>query len=248
MLTYQGCPQTPGGRIRALGFARMGARGRRRGPLKLPSDAGRAHPRPLESTHWGPASLWTRGRGRGPRTGDVSVSGLAGMTLRPSRIIVGNPGTIRENMFTQNRIRVNIHSLGWMLRPPPIDPPQPIESVLMRGLLWAFALVLALAIPGAARADVAGAYHYTGTETDGSAENPGVVKVTPEPSGAYSVVWDGGDYVGVGQVIANVFAIAAVADGKNTIMLLTINPDGSLSGPWWRRKDPGSKGSESWTR
>jgi hypothetical protein len=45
MLTHQGCPQTPGGRIRALGFARMGARGRR----------------------------------RGPRTGDVSVSGLAGM-------------------------------------------------------------------------------------------------------------------------------------------------------------------------
>jgi hypothetical protein len=33
MVTYQGCPQTPGGRIRALGFARMGARGRRRGPI-----------------------------------------------------------------------------------------------------------------------------------------------------------------------------------------------------------------------
>ncbi len=32
MVTYQVCPQTPGGRIRALGFARMGARGRRRGP------------------------------------------------------------------------------------------------------------------------------------------------------------------------------------------------------------------------
>jgi len=33
MLTHQGRPQTPGGRIRALGFARMGARGRRRGPI-----------------------------------------------------------------------------------------------------------------------------------------------------------------------------------------------------------------------
>jgi hypothetical protein len=33
MVTHQGCPQTPGGRIRALGFARMGARGRRRGPI-----------------------------------------------------------------------------------------------------------------------------------------------------------------------------------------------------------------------
>ena len=27
MVTRQGCPQTPGGRIRALGFARMGTRG-----------------------------------------------------------------------------------------------------------------------------------------------------------------------------------------------------------------------------
>jgi hypothetical protein len=33
MLPHQGRPQTPGGRIRALGFARMGARGRRRGPI-----------------------------------------------------------------------------------------------------------------------------------------------------------------------------------------------------------------------
>ena len=33
MVTHQGCPQTPGGRIRALGFARMGARGRRRVPI-----------------------------------------------------------------------------------------------------------------------------------------------------------------------------------------------------------------------
>jgi hypothetical protein len=49
MVTHQGCPQTPGGRIRALGFARMGARGRR----------------------------------RGPRTGDVSVSGLAGIIEAP---------------------------------------------------------------------------------------------------------------------------------------------------------------------
>jgi hypothetical protein len=33
MVIHQGCSQTPGGRIRALGFARMGARGRRRGPI-----------------------------------------------------------------------------------------------------------------------------------------------------------------------------------------------------------------------
>jgi len=51
MVTHQGCPQTPGGRIRALGFA----------------------------------STRTRGHRRGPRTGDVSVSGLAGMTRRGLR-------------------------------------------------------------------------------------------------------------------------------------------------------------------
>jgi len=87
MVTYQVCPQTPGGRIRALGFARMGARGRRRGPIPAvchrysspiipmaldvdtsaaPSDAGRAHPRP-----------WLRAHGRAgpssrPDTGSVS--------------------------------------------------------------------------------------------------------------------------------------------------------------------------------
>ena len=52
MVTHQGCPQTPGGRIRALGFARMGARGRRRGPIPAMchrysspiSDAGQARP------------------------------------------------------------------------------------------------------------------------------------------------------------------------------------------------------------
>ena len=61
MVTHQGCPQTPGGRIRALGFARRGARGRRRGPIPAMcqyqgspvSDAGRAHPRP-----------WLRAMGR----------------------------------------------------------------------------------------------------------------------------------------------------------------------------------------
>jgi hypothetical protein len=120
MVTHQGCPQTPGGRIRALGFARMGARGRRRGPIAgyvytmLPSDAGRAHPRPWLRAHEraGPPSrpdsririyhaalrrragtsapprVHTLGlrvhedagpRRRGPRTDDVSVSGLAGI-------------------------------------------------------------------------------------------------------------------------------------------------------------------------
>ena len=43
------------------------------------SDAGRAHPRPLESTHWDFASTRTRGRRRGPRIGTVSLLWLEGM-------------------------------------------------------------------------------------------------------------------------------------------------------------------------
>ena len=58
MVTHQGCPRTPGGHIRALVFARMGARGRR----------------------------------RGPRTGDVSVSGLAGMTRMTHQGCPQTPG------------------------------------------------------------------------------------------------------------------------------------------------------------
>ena len=48
-------------------------------PSRLPSDAGRAHPRPLESTHWDFASTRTRGRRRGPRIGTVSLLWLEGM-------------------------------------------------------------------------------------------------------------------------------------------------------------------------
>ncbi|WP_029007204.1 hypothetical protein [Azospirillum halopraeferens] len=97
--------------------------------------------------------------------------------------------------------------------------------------------------------NIAGTYSYNGTDTDGSPySDSGTLVVTPEKSGAIGVKWDGGDYVGVGQITGNIFAVAAVADGKNTIMLMTINPDGSLKGQWWRRTDPGSKGTEVWTK
>ena len=87
MVTHQGCPQMPGGRIRALGFARMGARGRRRGPIPAmcqcqgspvsyhralmvthqgcPQMPGGRIRVPLKS-HGGFASTRTRGRRRGP--------------------------------------------------------------------------------------------------------------------------------------------------------------------------------------
>ncbi|MEI6557944.1 MAG: hypothetical protein WCO00_06015 [Rhodospirillaceae bacterium] len=118
----------------------------------------------------------------------------------------------------------------------------------MRAFLFASALALVLAAPGLARADVVGTYSTTGTETDGSAQSPGTLKITAEPSGAYGLSYDDGAYLGVGQVAGSVFAAAVVADGKNSVMVMTINPDGSLSGKWWRRTDPGAKGTEIWTR
>jgi len=82
MLTHQGCPQTPGGRIRALGFARMGARGRRRGPIPAVYhrySSPLSYPRALMLTHQGCpqtpggriralgfARMGARGRRRGP--------------------------------------------------------------------------------------------------------------------------------------------------------------------------------------
>jgi hypothetical protein len=111
-------------------------------------------------------------------------------------------------------------------------------------------VIVAVAFAGAASAaDVAGTYNYNGTDTDGSKYSEGgTLTVKAEKSGAYEVKWDGGDYVGIGQVSGNLFAVAAVAEKKNTIMLMEIAPDGSLSGKWWRRNDPGSKGTEVWKK
>ncbi|HYD69895.1 hypothetical protein [Azospirillum sp.] len=121
---------------------------------------------------------------------------------------------------------------------------------MLRTLALSSLLVVGLAGAALAQsANVTGTYTYTGTDTDGSAyKDSGTVVVTNEKSGALSVKWDGGDYVGVGQVTGNVLAVAAVADGKNPIMLMTVNPDGTLSGPWWRRTDPGNKGTEVWKK
>ena len=123
---------------------------------------------------------------------------------------------------------------------------------MMKRFLMGAVLLVGMAAPALAQvtpAQIAGTYTYTGTDTDGSAySESGKVTVKAAPSGALEIVYDGGDYVGVGQVTGNVLAIAAVADGKNSIMLLNVNPDGTLTGKWWRRKDAGAKGTESWKK
>ncbi len=119
---------------------------------------------------------------------------------------------------------------------------------MIRKTALALAFTVALVAPALA-ADLAGKYTYTGSESDGTKyDEAGELVIVQEKSGAYNITWDGGEYVGVGQVTGNVFAVASVAEKKNTIMLMEIAPDGSLSGKWWRRNDAGAKGTEVWKK
>jgi hypothetical protein len=101
----------------------------------------------------------------------------------------------------------------------------------------------------ATNASLLGDYVVTGTETDGKAyDGPGPLAITMDKNGALELKWDGGKYVGLGQVIGNQLAIASVAEGKVVIGIMDIKPDGSLEGKWWRRTDPGTKGTEVWKK
>jgi hypothetical protein len=101
----------------------------------------------------------------------------------------------------------------------------------------------------ASKPSLIGSYVVTGTDSDGkSYAGPGIVGVALAPSGALELEWDNGKQVGVGEVIGNVLAVACLTKGRTAILLMTINPDGSLSGKWSRRTDRGYKGTETWKR
>ena len=94
-----------------------------------------------------------------------------------------------------------------------------------------------------------GSYEVTGTDPDGTPYvASGILDITLTPSGALELTWDNGRHVGVGQVIGNVLAVASLARGRTTILVMNISPDGSLSGQSLRRTDRGSKGTEVWKR
>jgi hypothetical protein len=94
-----------------------------------------------------------------------------------------------------------------------------------------------------------GSYRVAGTDSDGRPyPSGGIVDVALAPSGALEIAWDNGKQVGVGQMIGNVLAVASSTSGRTTIWIMTVNPDGSLSGKWSRRTDRGYKGTETWTR
>ena len=101
----------------------------------------------------------------------------------------------------------------------------------------------------ATNASLIGNYVVTGTEADGKPyDGPGPLAITMDKNGALELKWDGGKYVGIGQVIGNQLAIASAAEGRVIIGIMDIKPDGSLAGKWWRRTDPGTKGTEVWKK
>ena len=119
--------------------------------------------------------------------------------------------------------------------------------------ILALLLVAAVWSPGSSyaqtkNADLIGNYAFSGTETDGKPNVPGTLVITMGKSGALDLNWDDGRYVGVGQVADKVLAVATVAEGKEVIMIMNINADGSLEGRWWRRTDPGTQGVEVWKK
>jgi hypothetical protein len=100
-----------------------------------------------------------------------------------------------------------------------------------------------------AKAALVGSYSVTGTDPDGVPySGTKVVAISLAPSGALEFDWDDGTFVGVGQIVDNVVAVAYAVKGRTVIALMSINPDGSLSGNWLRRTDRGSKGTETWKK
>jgi hypothetical protein len=101
----------------------------------------------------------------------------------------------------------------------------------------------------ATNASLVGNYTVTGTETSGKAyDGPGPLAIVMDRSGLLELRWDGGKYIGLGQVVGNQLAVASVAEGKLVIGIMDIKPDGSLEGKYWRRTDPGTKGTEVWKK
>ena len=70
----------------------------------------------------------------------------------------------------------------------------------------------------------------TGTHPSGEPyAGAGALDIVLGTSGALELVWDNGKSVGVGQVIGNVLAVASSTRGRTVILMMNINPDGSLS-------------------
>jgi hypothetical protein len=119
--------------------------------------------------------------------------------------------------------------------------------------LFAFALLALAGFTASASAadntSLIGNYVVTGTETSGSAyDGSGTLAITMDRSGALNLNWDGGKYLGVGQVIGDKLAVATFDERRAVIMVMDIKSDGSVEGKWWKRTDAGTKGTEMWKK
>lgn len=119
-------------------------------------------------------------------------------------------------------------------------------------LTCAFLFVFAALSPSFAQANNAslvGSYVVTGTEPNGKAyDGPGPLEIAFDKNGALELRWDGGKYLGIGQVTGDKLVVASVAEGRVIIGIMDIKPDGSLEGKYWRRTDPGTRGTEIWKK
>ena len=105
------------------------------------------------------------------------------------------------------------------------------------------------ALAQANNASLIGNYVVNGTETSGkSYDGEGPLAITMDKNGALELKWDGGKYVGIGQVEGSKLYVGGAAEGRSIIMIMDIKPDGSLEGKWWRRTDAGTKGTEVWKK
>jgi hypothetical protein len=94
-----------------------------------------------------------------------------------------------------------------------------------------------------------GSYAVTGTDPDGRGySGTGIVDISMAPSGALELDWDNGRRVGIGQLLNNVLMVASTTKAGTVIMMMNVNPDGTLSGQWSRRRERGYEGTEHWTR
>jgi hypothetical protein len=92
-----------------------------------------------------------------------------------------------------------------------------------------------------------GSYAVTGTDTEGKPYiGASILDVTLAPSGALELDWDNGKQVGVG--LGDALVVALSNKGRTVILVMSINPDGSLFGKSLRRTDRGSKGTETWKK
>ena len=118
----------------------------------------------------------------------------------------------------------------------------------MKQLLIAFALLVTAMSVTADDINPVGTYAYTGTDPDGTAYQ-GTVTVTKQHDQygvSYKETSDAGVYTGVGLVGDEEFVVAAVAEGKNSISILTPDKKGGFTAVWaWE----GAKGlgKETWT-